>query len=159
MKATKRRKWNELTELQIKSEELVKATLDMDCEFVADAIERFHSEYSSVIMYHNEISLSSVLSIAYLSAMQYYFKPVRELPTGRGFADLVFLPKKEYSHLPVLLIELKWDVSAKTAIRQIKEKKYIESIPSYSRNILLVGISYQKKNKTHRCVIERFSGE
>ncbi len=159
VKATKRRKWNELTELQIKSEELVKATLDMDCEFVADAIERFHSEYSSVIMYHNEISLSSVLSIAYLSAMQYYFKPVRELPTGRGFADLVFLPKKEYSHLPVLLIELKWDVSAKTAIRQIKEKKYIESIPSYSSNILLVGISYQKKNKTHRCVIERFSGE
>lgn len=56
--------------------------------------------YTSVIQYHDENSLSSVISIAYLSAMQYYFKPVREMPTGRGFADFVFLPKPEYTAVP-----------------------------------------------------------
>lgn len=155
LKATKKRKWNELIELQAKSEELLKATFDMDCEFVANTIETFHSEYTSAIAYNDENSLSCVLSIAYLSAMQYYFKPIRELPTGRGFADLVFIPKKEYPEFPVLLIELKWNKKAKTAIEQIKEKSYVQSLQAYSRNILLVGISYQKKNKSHECVIER----
>ena len=58
--------------------------LDMDTEEVADQIEKIHSEYASVIQYNDENSLSSVLAIAYLSAMQYYFKPIQELPTGRG---------------------------------------------------------------------------
>ena len=63
---------------------------------VAEQIEKIHEEYVSAIQYNNENSLSSVLAVAYLSAMQYYFKPVRELPTGRGFADFVFIPKPEY---------------------------------------------------------------
>ena len=62
----------------------------------AEQIEKIHNEYVSVIQYNNENSLSSVLAIAYLSAMQYYFKPIRKLPTGRGFADFVYIPKPEY---------------------------------------------------------------
>ena len=65
------------------------------------------------------------MAIAYLSAMQYYFKPVRELPTGRGFADFVFVPKPEYRNdYPALVVELKWNQTAETAMQQIKEKKY-----------------------------------
>lgn len=97
------------------------------------------------------------MSIAYLSAMAYYFKPVRELPTGKGFADLVFLPKKEYPEYPALLIELKWNKSANTAIKQIKEKKYIKALESYSGSILLVGLNYDKKEKKHQCSIEKYS--
>ena len=73
---------------QQESENLLDATLDLNGSEVAKQIEKIHNEYVSVIQYHNENSLSSVLAIAYLSAMQYYFKPIRELPTGRGFADL-----------------------------------------------------------------------
>ena len=74
----------------------------MDGVAVAVQIEKIHNEYASSIQYNNENSLSSVLTIAYLSAMQYYFKPIRELPTGRGFADFVFIPKPEYkSDYPV----------------------------------------------------------
>ena len=81
--------------------------------------------YTSVIQYHDENSLSSVISIAYLSAMQYYFKPVREMPTGRGFADFVFLPKPEYiQQYPAMVVELKWNKSAQTALNQIADKKY-----------------------------------
>lgn len=110
--ATKRNKWNELIEFQQESEKLLEATWEMDAETVAEQIEKIHAEYTSVIQYNNENSLSSVLSIAYLSAIKYYFKPIRELPTGRGFADFVFIPKPLYrDYYPALLVELKAKIS------------------------------------------------
>ena len=143
---------------QQESENLLNATLDMDCDAVAEQLEKIHNEYVSVIQYNNENSLSSVLAVAYLSTMQYYFKPVRELPTGRGFADFVFLPKPEYKEdYPALVVELKWNQNAQTAIRQIKNRQYPETVANYTDNILLVGISYDKKQKTHNCVIEKYS--
>ena len=92
-----------------------------------------------------------------MSAMQYYFKPIRELPTGRGFADFVFLPKPEYRNdYPALVVELKWNKSAKSALQQIKDRKYPASIEQYTGDILLVGINYDKKTKKHECVIEQY---
>lgn len=156
LKATKRKKWNEFLEFQKESAELLDATLDMDCENVAEKIEKIHMEYVSMIQYNDENSLSSVLTIGYLSAMQYYFKPVRELPTGRGFADFVFIPKKEYvQDYPALIVELKWNQNARTALQQIKEKKYPVAIEQYTGDILLVGINYDKKTKAHQCVMEK----
>ena len=153
--AVEDRQWNEFTELQLKSEELLRATWDADCETVAQMIEYFHSEYTSAITYNNETSLSSVLSIAYLGALQYYFKPIREMPTGRGFADLVFIPKKEFPDVPAMILELKWNQAAETALRQIKEKKYDSILDSYHGNVLLVRINYDKKSKSHDCIIEQ----
>lgn len=73
---------------QQESENLLDATLDMDGDAVAEAIEKIHSEYTSTVQYNDENSLSSVLAIAYLNSMQYYFKPVRELPTAWGLLIL-----------------------------------------------------------------------
>ena len=165
--ATKKTKWNELQEFEYQSEQLLEATLDREETLVADYIEQihmeyasaiqYHDEYVSVIQYHNENSLSSVLTIAYLSAMKYYFKPIRELPTGRGFSDFVFIPKEEYRvDYPALVVGLKWNKSAHTALQQIKDKKYPESLLQYTGNILLVGINYDKKSKAHECVIEEY---
>ena len=118
--AVESRKWNEMITFQQESEHLLEATLDMDEEAVEEGIEKIHTEYVSNIQYNNENSLSSVLAIAYLSSMEYYFKPVRELPTGRGFADFVFIPKPEYvSSYPALVVELKWNKNASGAIAQI----------------------------------------
>ena len=109
-----------------------------------------------VIQYHDENSLSSVISIAYLSAMQYYFKPIRELPAGRGFADFVYLPKPEYkTSYPALLVELKWNKSTDTAMEHIRDKKYPDSILEYTGDLLLVGINYNKRTKEHECRIEK----
>ena len=142
---------------QQESDLLLDATLDKDGEAVAERIEKIHEEYASAIQYNNENSLSSVLALAYLSAMQYYFKPVRELPTGRGFADFVFIPKPEYkSDYPALVVELKWNKSAVSALQQIKDRKYPDSIQDYAGDILLVGINYSKKDKKHECVIEAY---
>lgn len=153
--ATKRTKWNELLLFEKESADLLDATLDMDEEAVAESIEKIHMEYVSSIQYNDENSLSSVLSIAYLSTLRYYFKPIRELPAGRGFADFVFIPKPEYvEYYPALLIELKWNKNAKTALQQIKERKYPSALLQYTGNILLVGINYNKKTKVHECKIE-----
>ena len=156
-KAVRRKHWNEMAAFSRDSEELLEATLDLDAQAVAEGIEKIHREYASVIQYNNENSLSSVLTIGYLSTIQYYFKPVRELPTGRGFADFVYIPKPEYrSDYPALIVELKWNQKAQTALQQIKEKQYPDSVLDYTGDILLVGINYDKKTKEHQCLIERY---
>ena len=155
--AVESKAWNEMILFQQESEKLLDATLEMDCPVVAAQIEKIHNEYVSVIQYHNENSLSSVLAIAYLSAMQYYFKPVRELPSGRGFADFVFIPKPEYkSDYPALVVELKWNQNAQTAMQQIKDRKYPDSVLEYTGDILLVAINYDKDKKEHQCMIEQY---
>ena len=157
MLAVESRAWNEMQLFEQESESLLDATLDMNGEAVAEQIEKIHNEYVSVIQYNNENSLSSVLTVAYLSAMQYYFKPVRELPTGRGFADFVYIPKPEYREdYPAMVVELKWNKNAKTALDQIKNKKYPQSVLNYTGDILMVGINYDKENKEHQCLIEKY---
>ena len=157
MLAVESRAWNEMQLFEQESESLLDATLDMNGEAVAEQIEKIHNEYVSVIQYNNENSLSSVLTVAYLSAMQYYFKPVRELPTGRGFADFVYIPKPEYREdYPAMVVELKWNKNAKTALDQIKNKKYPQSVLNYTGDILMVGINYDKENKEHQCLVEKY---
>ena len=155
--ATKRKKWNELISFQKESEQLLRDTLQMDGDAVAKEIKKIHREYVSVIQYNNENSLSSVLSIAYLSAMQYYFKPIREFPAGRGFADFVFIPKPEFQKFyPALVVELKWNKDVKTALDQIKDRKYPDSVACYAVELLMVGINYNEKTKEHECRIEKY---
>ena len=154
--ATKVNKWSELIGFQKESRALLEAVLDEDTEAVAEMMENIHNQYTSVIQYNDENSLSSVLTIAFLGTMDYYFKPIRELPTGRGFADFVYLPKPAYREdYPALVVELKWNRCAETALQQIKEKRYAESLREYAGNILLVGINYDKKTKAHSCSIEQ----
>ena len=155
--ATKRKKWNELIVFQKESEQLLKDTIQMNGNAVAKEIEKIHREYTSVIQYNNENSLSSVLSIAYLSSMQYYFKPIREFPAGRGFADFVFIPNPEFqNYYPALVVELKWDKSVRAALDQIRDRKYPESVACYAGELLLVGINYNEKTKEHECRIEKY---
>lgn len=150
-------KWSEWIRFEEQSRELLSATLDREEKAVAAGIEKIHREYASSVQYNDENSLSSVLTIAYLGAMEYYFKPVRELPAGRGFADFVFIPKPEYTaDYPALVVELKWNKSAGTALQQIYDKEYPQSLVEYTGNILLVAINYDKKSKTHQCIIEEY---
>ncbi len=156
VKATRQTKWDQLLELQQESDELLDATLRLDGDTVAKQLGKIHNGYASVIQYNNENSLSSVLAIAYLSAIKYYFRPVRELPTGRGFADFVFIPKPEYrNEYPALVVELKWNKNVQTALQQIKDKEYPKSLEEYTGDILLVAINYDKK-KNHQCLIEQY---
>lgn len=81
----------------------------------------------------------------------------RELPTGKGFADLVLMPRKQGKNQPILL-ELKKDLSANAAIDQIHKKTYKGKVSQYEGQIILVGINYDSKSKKHDCKIE-FDGQ
>lgn len=153
--ATKLNRWHELISFQNESCSLLDAVLDKDEEVVAEIIEKIHNQYASIIRYNDENSLSSILAIAFLGTMEYYFKPIRELPTGRGFADFVYIPKPEYrTDYPTLVVELKWNQSANSALKQIENRCYTDSLRDYSGKMLLVGINYDKKSKNHSCRIE-----
>ena len=69
---------------------------------------------------------------------------------------MVFIPKKQFAEKPALVVELKWDKSAESAIKQMKEKKYFESLEEYQNNMLFVGFNYDKKTKAHVCKIEEY---
>ena len=154
--AVEENEWNEMAEFERASDALLEAVFDEDTEAVAKHMEKIHDEYASAISYNNENSLSSVLTIAFLGSMKYYFKPIREMPAGRGFADFVYIPKPYCTNdYPALVVELKWNKNVHTALDQIKEKKYSEALKGHEGNVLLVGISYDKKTKEHSCVIER----
>lgn len=135
-KAVKSSHWDQFIDFQQQSNQLLVATLNLDCNKVADLIENIHAEYASIIKYNDENSLSSTLSIAYLGTIQYYFKPIRELATGKGYADIVFLPKPEYKdQYPALVVELKWNKTVDTVINQIKKNNYPKSILDYTGDI------------------------
>ena len=68
---------------------------------------------------------------------------------------MCFIPRRLCGDKPAAVIELKWNESAEGAIAQIKERRYVEALKDYQGNLLLAGISYDKKTKTHSCVIER----
>lgn len=121
---------------------------------MAEYIDISHDEYTSVLKYNDENSLACVLAIAYYNAVNYYTK-VLELPTGKGYADIAFIPKKSVDK-PALIIELKYDKTAETAISQIKEKQYVRGLEKYQGNMLLVGINYDKATKKHSCKIEKW---
>lgn len=139
------------------SEKLLKATLELEEEKVAEMIEEAHRNNASIIQYNDENSLSCVISLAYYSAKKNY-AVYREMPGGEGYADLVFVPRIGCSN-PAMIVELKWDKSAETAITQIKNKKYVECLQDYSGEILLVGINYDRdakdNSKKHICQIEK----
>jgi hypothetical protein len=146
--------WTIISDVLLESEDLLEATINGDSDFVAEQLDKVHSDNSSILSYNNELSLSCAITIAYFSAQKDYSR-FRDLPTGKGFADIVFIPRKKCDK-PAMIIELKWDKDADTAIKQIKEKRYVGQLDEYSENLLLVGINYDKETKKHSCLIEKF---
>ena len=145
--------WKEIAKSISKCDELLRATIAKDADKVAQIIELAHETYTSIIKYNNENSLSCVLTMAYFTAPAYY-NIVREFPAGKGFADLVFIPRANAGKRPAMIVELKYDQSADSAIKQIKNKKYVQSLKEYQGKLLLVGINYDKVSKKHECLIE-----
>ena len=126
----------------------------LNSEDVAKIFDEAHQDHTSILTYNNENSLANVIAISLFLSTTNTYNVVRELPTGKGYADLVYLPKPGVNK-PALLIELKFDKSAQTAITQIKEKNYLQFFKDYKGEVLLVGINYSKDAKTHQCIIER----
>ena len=144
--------WKYVTSALRNSEQLLKDTLSGNAEAVAKAIERVHQENTSILQYNDENALAYVVSLAYQTAHKDYAF-VREMPAGKGFADIVLVPRRNV-HKPAIVIELKYSKDTIAALGQIKKKQYAEALREYVGEVFLVGINYDKE-KGHSCVIER----
>lgn len=147
---TVNRKWMELIG---HSQKLLEDTIAGNAEAVAKAIEEIRDTQYAPTFYNNEQALRYVIKFAYIAAVDQYLK-VEELPSGKGVADVVYLPKRK-SMLPAMVVELKWDKSSGGAIRQIRDKNYPAVLKGYGGEIVMVEISYHSMAKTHTCKIER----
>ncbi len=144
--------WSDIRDALNKSDELLKATWEGDSGKVADAIAKSQQNYASIINFHDENDLACAVMMSYYTAKKYYYIK-RELPAGRGFADIAFIPRRE-GEKPAMIVELKWDKSAETALDQIKDKDYYGALSDYNDKMLLVGINYSKKTGEYSCKIE-----
>jgi hypothetical protein len=146
--------WTNVIKALEASEQLLQDTLDGDEEAVARGVDAAHDANTSILSYNNENSLACVLSIAYYYARNDYVMH-RELPTGKGFADIVLIPRKNVES-PAIVVELKFRKDADTAIDQIHRRQYPAKVAEHTANLLLVGINYDRETKQHTCHIEKY---
>jgi hypothetical protein len=144
---------NSLATLIKSSEKLLNDTLSGNSDAVVAAIERIRESNYAPTFYNNEQALRYVIKFAYIVCVDRYMK-VEELPSGCGIADVVYIPKRNRPD-PAIVVELKWNKSEGAAISQIKEKKYPTALEDYGGEIVLVGINYDDKTKSHSCEIVR----
>lgn len=158
--------WDNVMDVLKASSQLLADTLDGNADSVASGLDRTHTEVASILTYNDENSqfltdelfvknLHVSIGLAYYSARKDY-RLIREFPTGKGFADIVFLPLP-HTGKPALVVELKYDKSVSAAIQQMKDGKYTQALEGYVGEILLVGINYDRENpdKPHSCLIEK----
>ena len=157
LNSVKENHWTQYESALKLSEQVVVATYNKDAETVANLLSKIHEDKVPALEYNNESALRYVVLMAYLATESYYLAPLNEFPTGKGFADIVYLPISANSKSkPALIIELKKDASSKAALEQIKERDYVSRVKEYTDNILLIGINYDSKTKQHTCEIEEY---
>lgn len=147
--------WGEVSRALKNSADTLSAIWQGRPKLVAESMKEAHFE-TSHIQYNDENALSYTISLALYAARNFYTVH-REFASGKGFADLVFIPRKCFQKKPALIVELKWDKSAKGALEQIKKREYCKSLEEYRGNLLLVGVNYDKETKEHECVIEEYT--
>jgi len=144
--------WGELSKAVNSSLSLLNDTINLKKDKIARAFDDYHFEASSILEFNDENSMRCAIILAYYAAKPFY-NIFHELPTGKGFADIVFIPLPN-SQRPAIVVELKYDQSADTAISQIKRKEYPKSLKGFSKQIILCGINYNKSTSKHEVEME-----
>ena len=159
--STKSEEWSFAFKAFRRSGELLEATLDGNADKVAELLEWFHDTAENKT-YNSEAALSYAVQMAYYAAQKYY-TTIQELDTGKGYADIVYLPSPKYPDKPALLVELKYNHSVRTAADQIRDRNYPQKLAHYQGNLLLVSVNYDKEArsseedyKRHSCTIEKW---
>ena len=147
----KKLSWGEVSRLLNQSKRLLEATQQMDAETVAQILEGVHDGMHEFKEYNNEHTLKCVIHLAYYAAIDEYELKFEE-NAGKGIADCIMIPRKQSN--PGIILELKYDGNVDEALTQIKTKNYITGIPDRVKQVILVGINYDKKTKRHECKTE-----
>ena len=134
------------------SEDLLEQTLLKNSDAVAKALDNTHIHVTSNRNFNNEDALAAAVYIAFVHALNYY-NCFKELSTGKGFADLVYVPVVKSPEHPAIIIELKHNQSTGKALQQIQSRQYFDALENYKGNLIFVAINYDKETKKHKCEI------
>lgn len=145
--------WHEVARSIRESESLLAALIAGDADVVAAGVAAAHEDASSVLRYNDENSLACALSLALYTARRTYTVH-REMPAGKGFADLVLAPRPGNAG-PGIVVELKRGGTPQAALEQIRERGYERALRGRSGKALLAGIAYDPATKEHSCLIEQ----
>ena len=148
--------FNSITIIE-RSQSLFEAITTLDANKTAEIITEIHNSPNvSLLTYNREESMVFCLISGLMWCTEREYECYRELQSGKGSADLIYVPKRNM-HLPILLIEFKYGQSAEEAMNQIKEKEYFRRYidGDYPNDVLLIGINYNPKTKEHQCLIEK----
>jgi len=146
--------------LALESGRMLAATKAGDTKTMTEILEHVHNTESPLIRYSDEAELSKVITFAYLQAREFYDVRLEDR-SGTGYVDYIFFPYKKEDD--GIIVELKVDDTADSAIRQIKGRQYAQSFqgklgeePKCTGRILAVGIAYNRKDpdKRHTCKVE-----
>ena len=153
----RKQSWYTSSSIIERSETLFGAIASMDAERTAKIVQEIHNSPNvSLLRYNSEEALVFCVIAGLMWRTEYDYESYRELQSGKGAIDLVYVPRWS-DDLPIMLIEFKRDASAEEALEQIKAKdypsRYCES--ECTNDILMIGLSYNSKTKEHQCVIEK----
>ena len=154
MDIVREQNWYERMETIKRSDNLLKAIMELDGTTVSGVIQEIHNSSAvSLLDYNDEESLTYCVMTGLLWSTLDDYSCHREDQAGKGRVDLVYEPIT--GKLPLILIEFKYDGSAEEAIAQIKTQEYFKRYTGQYRNIIIVGINYSTKTKDHQCLIEK----
>lgn len=141
-----------------KSEQMLQATIAGDTKTMEEILQFAHDTEVPILSYNNEVELSAVVNLCYLSARNKY-RVEREDKAGKGFVDFIFYPERKNGDC--IILELKVDSTPEEAIAQIRDKGYalrfkgkMGENPKFPGRVLAVGISYSRETKEHCCRVE-----
>ena len=151
-RTVRRSRHPKLVKLMRESSQLLEAVIAMDEQAVAQGFERVHERDTTPLFYNNEQALRAVVKTALIAAVDDYAR-IEELPGGKGFADVAYLPARGTMQ-PAMVVELKWDKAVSEALEQPREKRLAEVLEGLDVPVLIVGVTYSTQTKEHDCRIE-----
>jgi len=143
--------WKEYINPINTSNELYEATIKGDTEFINKTLDYNHQIFSTMYGKNTEAVLQMIIHLSYYNCRDNY-TILKESSVSTGRADVAFIPK-DYNHIP-MIVELKQNGTAETALEQIESKKYINIFDGYHGKVLFVGINYESKTLCHDSKIE-----
>lgn len=152
-KALRDESFGYVSEIVENSRKMLKSTVNGDIETVIKILHDVHNSEIPILKYSDENSLALVVTLAYLSARDTY-RVEREEKSGKGYTDFSFHPLRK-NDIPFIL-ELKKDDTPENAIKQIREKEYVQKFRKEfkDKKVLAVAICYSSNTKEHSCIIE-----
>ena len=143
--------WKEIYNPINNSKRLYEETLKGNVSYINKILDQNHKDLAGPFNNNKEDILGIIVEISYYD-MKKHYNVKKEDTSILGRSDITFVPY-DNNHIP-FIVELKVNKTPDSAIEQIKNNKYINTLGDYHGKVLLLGISYDEKTLKHDSKVE-----